>query len=149
MFRGYWRADGALADGWLHTGDVAYADEDGYLFIVDRKKDLIIVSGFNVYPREVEDVLYRYPKVSEAAVIGIAHPYTGEAVKAVVVLRPGERATEEELLEFCRRSLARFKCPQVIEFAQELPHTLTGKVLKRALRDPEDAERASGPVPAP
>lgn len=148
VFRGYWRSEGALADGWLHTGDVAYADEDGYLFIVDRKKDLIIVSGFNVYPREVEDVLYRYPKVSEAAVIAIAHPYTGEAVKAVVVLRPGERATEEELLDFCRRSLARFKCPQVIEFAQELPHTLTGKVLKRALRDAASTtEHAPGPVP--
>lgn len=146
VFRGYWRDKGAaLADGWLHTGDVAYADEDGYLFLVDRKKDLIIVSGFNVYPREVEDVLYRHPKIAEAAVIGVAHPYTGEAVKAVVVLKPGERATEEEVDEFCRRSLARFKCPQVIEFATELPHTMTGKVLRRVLRDGDDTGSTASP----
>ncbi|MBI4730160.1 MAG: long-chain fatty acid--CoA ligase, partial [Acidobacteria bacterium] len=113
VFRGYWHQDeataGVLRDGWLHTGDVAYADEDGYLFIVDRKKDLVIVSGFNVYPREVEDVLLRHPKVADAAVVGIPHPYTGEAIKAVVVLRPGEAATEDEVVDFCRGSLARFK----------------------------------------
>ena len=139
VFRGYWRqeaeTDLAMRDGWFHTGDVAYADADGDLFLVDRKKDLIIVSGFNVYPREVEDVLFRNPKVSEAAVIGIPHPYTGEAVKALVVLRDGERATEEEIIDFCKRSIARFKCPQVVEFVDELPHTQTGKVLRRALRD--------------
>jgi long-chain acyl-CoA synthetase len=144
VFRGYWKHDDetkeALRGGWFHTGDVAYEDEDGYLFIVDRKKDLIIVSGFNVYPREVEEVLYRHPKVAEAAVVGVPHPYTGEAVKAVVVLKPGEHATEEEIIEFCRRSIARFKCPQVVEFADEVPHSLTGKVLRRALR--EDAEPA-------
>jgi long-chain acyl-CoA synthetase len=138
VFRGYWRQEQGTAevvrDGWFHTGDVAYADEDGYLFLVDRKKDLVIVSGFNVYPREVEEVLVRNPKVADAAVIGIPHPYTGEAVKALVVTRPGEAATEEEIIEFCRRSLARFKCPQVVEFVRELPHTQTGKVLKRALR---------------
>jgi long-chain acyl-CoA synthetase len=139
VFQGYWRDETATAnavhDGWFKTGDVAYADEDGYLFLVDRKKDLIIVSGFNVYPREVEDVLMRHPKVADTAVIGVAHPYTGEAVKAIVVLKPGERATEEEIIEHCRRSIARFKCPQFVEFVAELPHTMTGKVLKRALRD--------------
>jgi long-chain acyl-CoA synthetase len=141
VFHGYWRQDQgtteALRDGWFHTGDVAYSDEDGYLFLVDRKKDLIIVSGFNVYPREVEDVLMRHAKVADAAVIGIPHPYTGEAVKALVVTRPGESATEEDIIEFCKRSLARFKCPQVVDFVRELPHTLTGKVLKRALRKNE------------
>jgi long-chain acyl-CoA synthetase len=139
VFRGYWRrpeeTEHATRGGWFHTGDVAFADEDGYLFLVDRKKDLIIVSGFNVYPREVEEILFRHPKVAEAAVIGIPHPYTGEAVKALVVLKPGERATEEEIVDFCKRSIARFKCPQVVEFVAELPHTQTGKVLKRALRD--------------
>jgi long-chain acyl-CoA synthetase len=141
VFRGYWHDDAATAeamrDGWFHTGDVAYEDEDGYLFLVDRKKDLIIVSGFNVYPREVEDALYRNPKIAEAAVVGVPHPYTGEAVKAVVVLKPGVSATEEEIIDFCKRSIARFKCPQVVEFVDQLPHTDTGKVLRRRLRDDE------------
>ena len=140
IFAGYWHqpeaTEAALRGGWFHTGDVAYADDEGYLFIVDRKKDMINVSGFNVYPREVEEVLFRHPKIAEAAVIGIAHPYTGEAVKAIVVLKPGTAATEEDVIEHCRHSLARFKCPQVVEFALELPHTQTGKVLKRALRPP-------------
>jgi long-chain acyl-CoA synthetase len=140
VFAGYWRQPEATKavlpdDGWLRTGDVGYADEDGYVFLVDRKKDLILVSGFNVYPREVEDALYRHPKVADAAVIGIAHPYTGEAVKAIVVLRPGEVASEEEIIEHCRRSIARFKCPQVVDFVSELPHLPTGKVLKRVLRE--------------
>ncbi|MCA1830288.1 MAG: AMP-binding protein, partial [Actinobacteria bacterium] len=144
VFGGYWRQDAetqtARRGGWLHTGDVAYADDDGYLHIVDRKKDLVIVSGFNVYPREVEDVLYRHPKIADCAVVGVPHPYTGEAVKAVVVLKPGERATEEEIIDHCKRSLARFKCPQVVEFVAELPHTLTGKVLRRALREEDPAK---------
>lgn len=139
VFKGYWRradeTEASISDGWLHTGDIAYADEDGYLYIVDRKKDLIIVSGFNVYPREVEEALYRHPKVAEAAVVGIPHPYTGEAVKAYVVMRPGERASEEDIIEFCKRHIARFKCPEVVSFVHELPHTQTGKVLRRALRD--------------
>ena len=141
VFRGYWHDDAATAeavrDGWFHTGDVAYVDEDGYLFLVDRKKDLIIVSGFNVYPREVEEALYRHPKIAEAAVVGIPHPYTGEAVKAIVVLKPGMTATDEEIIEFCKRSIARFKCPQVVEFVDALPHTDTGKILRRVLRDDE------------
>jgi long-chain acyl-CoA synthetase len=139
VFKGYWRqeeaSDEAMRDGWFRTGDVGYADEEGYIFLVDRKKDLIIVSGFNVYPREVEDALYRHPKVADVAVIGVPHPYTGETVKAFVVLKSGERATEEEILDFCRKYLARFKCPGVIEFVAELPHLPTGKVLKRALRE--------------
>ena len=142
VFRGYWHDEAATAeamrDGWFHTGDVAYADEDGYLFLVDRKKDLIIVSGFNVYPREVEEALYRHPKIAEAAVVGIPHPYTGEAVKAIVVLKPGMSATDEEIIEFCKRSIARFKCPQVVEFVDALPHTDTGKILRRKLRDEEE-----------
>ena len=146
VFQGYWRQEEASADairdGWFHTGDVGYADEDGYIFLVDRKKDLILVSGFNVYPREVEDALYRHPKVADVAVIGVPHPYTGEAVKAFVVLKPGEHTTEEEILDFSRKYLARFKLPGAIEFVAELPHLPTGKVLKRALRDGAAAEKA-------
>ena len=139
VFQGYWRQDeatkDALADGWFRTGDVGYADADGFIFLVDRKKDLILVSGFNVYPREVEDAIYRHPKVADVAVIGVPHPYTGETVKAFVVLKPGESATEEDILDFSRTYLARFKLPGVVEFVSELPHLPTGKVLKRALRD--------------
>jgi len=148
VFQGYWRQDEAskeaLADGWFHTGDVGYADADGFIFLVDRKKDLILVSGFNVYPREVEDALYRHPKVADVAVIGVPHPYTGEAVKAFVVLKPGESATEEDILDFSRTYLARFKLPGSVEFVSELPHLPTGKVLKRALRD----DTAAGPEAA-
>jgi long-chain acyl-CoA synthetase len=138
VFSGYWNDPAATsevldADGWFHTGDVGYAD-DGNLYLVDRKKDLIIVSGFNVYPREVEEVLFRHPKVAQAAVVATPHPYTGEAVKAVVVLAPGEEASGEELSDYCRRFLARFKCPEVVEFVDELPVLPTGKVRRRDLR---------------
>ena len=102
------------------------------------------MSGFNVYPREVEDALYRHPKVADVAVIGVPHPYTGEAVKAFVVLKPGESATEEDILDFSRTYLARFKLPGSVEFVSELPHLPTGKVLKRALRD----DTAAGPEAA-
>ena len=139
VFSGYWNDDAAtaeaLVDGWLCTGDVGVFDEDGYLRLVDRKRDLIIVSGFNVYPREVEEVLYRHPNIAEAAVIGVAHRYTGEAVKAVVVPRHGTELTEDDVLDHCRRSLARFKCPDIVVITDQLPHTSTGKVLRRLLRD--------------
>jgi long-chain acyl-CoA synthetase len=139
VFSGYWRQPDATrevldADGWFRTGDIGYAAE-GNLHLVDRKKDLVIVSGFNVYPREVEEVLYRHPKVADAAVIGVPHPYTGEAVKAVVVLRDGEEATAQELIDHSARSLARFKCPEVVEFVEALPLLPSGKVLRRRLRD--------------
>ena len=138
VFRGYWRQPEATAevldnDGWFRTGDIGILD-DGNLYLVDRKKDLIIVSGFNVYPREVEEVLFRHPKVAQAAVIGAPHPYTGEQVKAVVVLREGEEATQDEISDYCRRYLARFKCPEVVEFVDELPINPSGKVLRRQLR---------------
>lgn len=139
VFAGYWRkpveTEAAFRDGWFRTGDVAYRDDDGYLFIVDRSKDLIIVSGFNVFPKEVEDVVAAHPKVAECAVIGVPDERTGEAVQALVVLRPGETATEEEILEHCRRSLARFKCPRRVEFVEALPHHVTGKVARRLLRE--------------
>ena len=122
-----------LRDGWLYTGDIARMDDEGYFYIVDRKKELIIVSGFNVYPREVDEVLFEHPAVLEAAAVGIPHPEKGEVVKACVVLRPGTSATAEELIAHCARSLARFKVPVAIEFRDELPKTIVGKVLRRAL----------------
>lgn len=138
VFAGYWgnteETERAFTDGWFHTGDIGVLDEEGYLYLVDRKRDLVIVSGFNVFPSEVENALVDLPAVSEAAVVGVPHPYTGEAVKAYVTLAEGADATEEGLLAEVRLRLARFKCPETIEIVDELPHLLTGKVLRRALR---------------
>ena len=120
---------------WLHTGDLGYLDEDGYLFIVDRKKDLIKTSGYQVWPREVEEVLAAHPAVAEVGVAGVADATQGEYVKAWVVLRPGMKATEEELRAFCRDNVAPYKVPRHIEFRSDLPKTMTGKVLRRALKD--------------
>jgi len=144
VFQGYWNDPAATAealtdDGWLRTGDVATQDEDGYLYLVDRRKDLIIVSGFNVYPREVERVIYQHPAVAECAVVGIPHPYTGEAVKAFVVPVAGEEVSEDEIASFCRGSLARYKCPEAVEVVGDLPHTATGKIKRGQLRDPAGA----------
>ncbi len=124
-----------LRDGWLYTGDVARMDEDGFFYIVQRKKDLIIVSGFNVYPNEVEDVLFTHPAVLEVAVIGVPDQYRGEAVKAFIVLKPGAGVTAEEITEFCRENLAKFKVPSLIEFLDSLPKSAVGKVLRRELRE--------------
>lgn len=139
VFTGYWNDPEATAaaidpDGWLHTGDVAVVDDDGHLFLVDRVKDLIIVSGFNVYPAEVEDVLIEHPAVDAVAVVGVAHPHTGEAVRAYVVASPDVSVEEDELISWCAENLARYKCPTKITFVDELPRGLTGKVLRRALR---------------
>jgi long-chain acyl-CoA synthetase len=138
VFKGYWNREDETAavfrDGWFRTGDVAVIDEEGYLYLVDRKRDLIIVSGFNVFPSEVEHALEENPKVFEAAVIGVPHPYTGESVSAYVILAEGETADEAELLADVETRLARFKCPKTIEIVDSLPHLLTGKVLRRALR---------------
>jgi len=123
-----------ITDGWLHTGDIAMMDEDGYFFIVDRKKDMIICGGYNVYPRDVEEVLFSHPKVQEATAIGIPHPTRGECVKVFVVLKSGQTATENELIEFCKGSLATYKLPTSIEFRNDLPKTNVGKILKKDLR---------------
>lgn len=133
----------ALRDGWLYTGDVARMDEDGYFFIVDRKKELIIVSGYNVYPREVEEALYAHPAVLEAAAIGIPHPERGEVVKAFIVLRAGASATADELRSHCASSLARFKIPAEIEFRSDLPKSMVGKVLRSALAEEERTARVA------
>lgn len=138
VFQGYLNDPEATArvltpDGWLRTGDIAIVDDDGYLFLVDRAKDLIIVSGFNVYPAEVEDVLLDHADVAEVGVIGVPHPHTGEAVKAFVVLKPGARAQEESLISWCNDNLARYKCPAKIVFVDELPRNVSGKLLRRSL----------------
>lgn len=142
LFSGYWPdgEDGPDADGWFATGDIAYVDPDGDLYLVGRRRELVLVSGFNVYPAEVEAVLDRHPDVLESAVIGIPDVYTGEAVKAFVVKRPGAGLTGEELIDFAAVSLARFKCPTAVEFVDELPHSVAGKVAKGKLagRDREE-----------
>jgi long-chain acyl-CoA synthetase len=139
VMKGYWNRPEetarTLVDGWLLTGDIARFDEDGYTYIVDRKKDMIIASGYNVYPREVEEVLYRHPAVMEAAVIGVPDEYRGETVKAVVVLKPGQTATESELREWCRQYLSAYKVPTQVEFRTELQKTAVGKILRRTLRE--------------
>ena len=123
----------AMAGGWFHTGDLGYVDEDGFFFVVDRKKDLIIRGGYNVYPREVEDVLYTHPAVAEAAVVGVPDDRLGQEVKAVVALRPGKQATEAELVEYVRERVASYKYPRSVEFREHLPMNATGKILKREL----------------
>lgn len=136
LFSGYWPdgRGGPDADGWWATGDIAYADADGDLFLVDRLGELILVSGFNVYPHEVEVVVSSHPGVAETAVVGLPHPYTGQTVKAYVVRASGSQVTAEEVLGHCERNLARFKCPTAVEFVDQLPHSPTGKVRKTLLR---------------
>jgi len=138
---GYWNNPeetiNQLRDGWLRTGDVAYQDEDGYVFIVDRTKDMIIAGGFNIYPRDIDEVLFRHPKVKDVITVGIPDQYRGETVKSFVQLVEGQTATEEELRNYCRDHLAAYKVPRMIEFRTELPRTAVGKALRRLLRDEE------------
>ncbi len=138
VFSGYYGDDEAtravLDDGgWLHTGDMGTVDDDGYLYLVDRAKDLIIVSGFNVYPAEVEEVLALHPDIVEAAVVGVPHPHTGEAVKAFVVATPGARLDEDDVIDFTLDRCARYKCPTKVIFVDRLPRNATGKVMRRGL----------------
>ncbi|HEX3230931.1 MAG TPA: AMP-binding protein, partial [Pyrinomonadaceae bacterium] len=149
VMKGYWNRPDETAIAlredeagrrWLYTGDVARMDEDGYTYIVQRKKDMIIVSGFNVYPSEVEGVLYTHPEVMEAAVIGVPDSYRGEAVKACVVLKRDATATPEELITHCQTGLAEFKIPREIEIRASLPKTAVGKILRRVLREESRAK---------
>ncbi len=139
VMKGYWNRPeetaATLVDGWLLTGDIAKLDEDGYTYIVDRKKDMIIASGYNVYPREVEEVLYKHPAVLEAAVVGAPDDYRGETVKAVVVCKPGYTATAEDIQAWCRQYLSAYKVPTQVEFRSALQKTAIGKILRRTLRD--------------
>ncbi|HEX8099910.1 MAG TPA: long-chain fatty acid--CoA ligase, partial [Actinomycetota bacterium] len=144
VFAGYWQRPEETANviegDWLKTGDVAVRDDDGYLYLVDRKKDLIIVSGFNVFPKEVEEAIAKHPKVAEAAVVGIPDERTGEAVGAWVVPKPGQSLTEDEIREFLNGYLARFKWPKQLRIVESLPHHVTGKVLRRTLRQSDVSE---------
>lgn len=141
IMKGYWNnqeeTDNVLKDGWLLTGDLGYMNEEGYFYIVDRKKDMIIAGGYNIYPREVEEILYEHEAVQEAVVAGIPDPYRGETVKAYVVQKSGYQIEEEELNAHCRKHLAAFKVPRIYEFREELPKTAVGKILRRKLVDEE------------
>ncbi|WP_232939135.1 AMP-binding protein [Exiguobacterium aurantiacum] len=145
VMKGYWQKPeetaAVLKDGWLATGDLGYMGEDGFFYIVDRKKDMIIAGGFNVYPREIEEVLYEHPAVKEAVCIGVPDPYRGETVKAFIVTRDGASVTEEELDKHCREKLAAYKVPKLYEFREELPKTFVGKILRRVLVDEEKAKQ--------
>jgi long-chain acyl-CoA synthetase len=145
VMKGYWNNPEEtkiqLTDGWLHTGDIGQTDEDGYIYIVDRKKDMIIAGGFNIYPREVDEVLYQHPKIAEAVTVGVPDTYRGETVKAFVVLKPGEKCTDKEISEFCRTKLAAYKVPKVVEFRETIPKSAVGKILRKILRDEEVAKQ--------
>lgn len=138
VMQGYWKLPqetaNTLREGWLYTGDIARMDEDGYVFIVDRKKDMIISCGYNVYPREIDEVLYEHPKVLDAVAVGVPDPYRGEIIKAYIVPRPGESITEEEIIQFSRARLAAYKVPRSIEFRDSLPKSMVGKVFRKELR---------------
>ncbi len=139
LMRGYWNLPEASAEalrgGWMHTGDAGILDDEGYLYIQDRTKDMIVSGGENVYPREIEDVLFEHPSVADVAVIGVPDENWGESVKAVVVLREGETATAEEIMEFCRGRLAGYKRPRSVDFSAALPRNASGKILKKDLRE--------------
>ena len=138
IMKGYWNnpeaTKKAIRDGWLHTGDLVSMDEDGYLYLGGRTKDMINRAGENIYPIEIEEILHSHPRVVESAVIGVPDEYWGEIVKAVIVLNPGEQATPNEIIEFCRERLASYKKPSIVEFVEELPKNALGKVLKNVLR---------------
>jgi len=139
--KGYWKdpqeTARALKDGWLFTGDIARMDESVYFYIVDRKKDMVISGGHNVYPREIDEVLYGHPKIKEACAIGLPHPSRGEQIKAFVVPVESDSVTSEELLEYCRSRLADYKLPTVFEFRKDLPKSVVGKILRNVLREEE------------
>ena len=148
VMRGYWQmpeeTSDTLRDGWLHTGDIARMDEQGYLYIVDRKKEVINTSGFKVYPREVEEILYQHPEVVEAVAVGVPDEYRGETVKAFVVKKQGGSVKEQDIISYCKESLAPYKVPKVLEFRDELPKSAVGKLLRRVLAD-EEREKAGVP----
>ncbi len=140
LFSGYWNrpeeSSDAVHEGWFSAGDIAYRDEEGYIYLIDRKNDKIISGGVNIFPREVEEVLLRHPSVVEAAVFGIPDERWGEAIHAVVVVKPGTDGAEDDILDFCANSVARYKLPKQIEFTDRLPRNAAGKILRRELRDP-------------
>ncbi len=151
IMKGYWNKPdetaNAIRNGWLYTGDIAVMDEEGYFTIVDRKKDMIIVGGYNVYPRDIDEVLYSHPKIKDAVAVGVTHPTRGEIIKAYVVVKPGETLTRNEIMNYCRSKLANYKIPRQVEFRDELPKSIVGKVLRRMLRAEEDEKLKQGVAP--
>ena len=147
VMKEYWNnpeeTAGQMKDGWLYSGDIVVQDEDDYFAIVDRKKDMIIAGGYNIYPREIDEVLYQHPKVADAVAIGIADDYRGETIKAFIVAKDGETLSEEDIISFCREKLAAYKAPKIVEFRNELPKSAVGKILRKALRDEEAAKKDS------
>jgi long-chain acyl-CoA synthetase len=143
--QGYWQLPTETANalrvgpdgqpGWFYSGDIGFRDDDGYFHIADRKKDMIIAGGYNIYPADVEAVLFEHPKILEAAVIGVPDERRGETVKAFVVLKQGQTAEEEEIIAFCRERMAAYRVPRIIEFREDLPKSMVGKVLRRELRE--------------
>jgi long-chain acyl-CoA synthetase len=144
VMKGYWNnpeaTKEALRGGWLYTGDIGKMDEEGFFYVVDRKKDMIIAGGYNIYPREIDEVLYAHPKVQNACSVGVPDAYRGETVKAFIQLNEGMEATEEEIINYCKENLAKYKVPKIVEFRDELPVTAVGKVLRKKLRDEELAK---------
>ncbi len=144
VMQGYYNrpeeTEGTLINGWLHTGDIAQMDEEGFFFIVDRKKDMVIAGGYNIFPREIEEVLYTYDKIQEVVVAGVPDEYRGETIKAYVVPKEGQELTEDEIVSFCKENLAPYKVPKKIEFREELPKSMVGKILRRVLVDEEKAK---------
>lgn len=139
VMKGYWNmpeeTNNTLRNGWLFTGDIARMDDEGYVSIVDRKKDMIIAGGFNIYPRDIEEILYEHPAVQEAVVVGVPDEYRGETVKAVLVLKSGKKASAEEIIQYCKENMSAYKVPRVIEFRAELPKTSVGKILRRVIKE--------------
>jgi long-chain acyl-CoA synthetase len=152
LMQGYYRnpeeTAKALVDGWLFTGDIGYMDEDGYFYITDRKKELIIVGGFNVFPREIDELIYQHPKVKEGIAVGMPDAYKGEKIKAFIVLKDGMEATPEEFIAYFRERLTPYKVPSEVEFRSQLPKSMIGKILRRALREEEMARQATPAAPA-
>jgi long-chain acyl-CoA synthetase len=148
VMRGYWRREdetaSALRNGWLYTGDLAVMDESGFFYIVDRKKDMVIVGGYNVYPREVDEALLEHPDVQEAVSVGIQDKLRGEVLKAYIVLKPGRKLSRAAIVSWCRKKLAPYKVPRLVEFREELPRTIVGKVLRRALKNEEETRVKGG-----
>ena len=146
MCEGYYNmpreTEEAIRDGWFFTGDIGRMDEEGYLYVVDRKKDMIIAGGYNIYPRDIEEVLFEHPDIQEVCVVGVPHEYRGETVKAFIVLEPEKTLTEERLDVYCRERLAAYKVPRLYEFTDSLPKSAVGKILRRELRDMERKKAA-------
>ena len=145
VMKGYWNnpdeTQKQLVDGWLHTGDIARADEDGYLYIIDRKKDMVIAGGFNIYPREIDEVLYQHPQVAEAMAVGVPNDYRGKRSRLSSFSNPARQVSDKEIMTFCKQKLAAYKVPKLVEFRESLPQSAVGKLLRKILREEEIVQK--------